>query len=102
MTSRPSLMDEDESMFATTEGRFSDAVHEMLKAIGERIPLDFFGLDFSLTGDDQLVLFEANATMNFFTWYDDPRFSYLDRCIPAAQAAFRRLLGLEPLPSAGR
>lgn len=99
MLERPDLIDAEQAMFARPEGAFPDAVHRTLDAIGERMPLDYFGIDFALTDDDQLVLFEANATMNFYTWYDDPRFSYLDRAIPPAQVAFRDLLGLKPMPA---
>lgn len=99
MLERPALIDAEKAMFATPEGSFPEAVHKTLEAIGGRMPLDYFGVDFALTNDDELVLFEANATMNFYTWYDDPRFSYLDRAIPPAQAAFRDLLGLNPLPA---
>lgn len=99
MLERPDLIDAERAMFARPEGAFSNTVHRTLEAIGERMPLDYFGVDFALTDDDQLVLFEANATMNFYTWYDDPRFAYLDRAIPPAQAAFRDLLGLQPMPA---
>jgi tetratricopeptide (TPR) repeat protein len=35
-----------------------------LRAIRERIPLDFYGIDFDILPDGRLVFFEANAAMN--------------------------------------
>ena len=34
-----------------------------VEAIGRRLDLDYAGLDFALTGDGQVLVFEANATM---------------------------------------
>jgi hypothetical protein len=58
-------------------------------------------MDFAMTRDGQLVLFEANATMSFFPFSSDPQFEYLRRCFAPAQAAFRELLGLPPRAAAG-
>lgn len=41
-----------------------------------RMPLDYFGIDFALLPDGRAVLFEANATMNFYPLSTDPRFDY--------------------------
>ena len=62
------------------------------------MPLDFFGMDFAITQSGEVVLFEANATMNFFPLWPtkDPQFIYLTKCLDPAQAAFRELLGLPP------
>lgn len=37
----------------------------VLRAIGDRIGLDYFGLDASLDSEGRVLVFEANATMNF-------------------------------------
>ena len=51
----------------------------------------------SLVGaDGRVVLFEANATMNFFPFLQDPELAHVLRCGPIAEAAFRELLGLPP------
>jgi hypothetical protein len=70
----------------------------VFKAIRERMTLDFFGMDFGMTQDGQVVLFEANATMSFFPLWptQDPQFVYLTRCLHPATDAFRELLGLPP------
>jgi len=71
----------------------------VLEAIRERMPLDFFGMDFGVTQSGEVVLFEANATMSFFPFSPDPQFAYLKLCFSPAQAAFRELLGLPPQTS---
>jgi len=71
-------------------------VRQVLEAVRDRMPLDFFGIDFGLTADGSVVLFEANATMSFFPFSDDPQFEYLTRCFGPARDALRELLGLKP------
>ena len=39
------------------------AAMQALRAIGQRMNLDFCGIDFSLLEDGRILLFEANATM---------------------------------------
>jgi hypothetical protein len=39
------------------------------------------------------VLFEANATMNFFPFLPDPRFAYVRQCLKPATRAFHQMLG---------
>jgi glutathione synthase/RimK-type ligase-like ATP-grasp enzyme len=94
MAERPELVAGEERMFAEIEGAFPDEVHRVLSAVRERMPLDFFGMDFGILADGQVVLFEANATMNFFPLSHDPRFAYLARCVEPARRAFYELLGL--------
>jgi hypothetical protein len=79
-----------------SENPFPPQIRAVLEAIRERMPLDFFGMDFGITGDGKIVLFEANATMSFFPFSSDPQFEYLKYCFAPAQAAFRELLGLKP------
>lgn len=63
-----------------------------LREIRNRIQLDYLGMDCAPAADGRLVLFELNATMNFFPLPEDPRFAYLNACIAPAQAAMSRLL----------
>jgi hypothetical protein len=98
MAERPELVAAEERMFATPEGAFPDDVQDVLSAVRERMPLDFFGMDFGIAPDGRVVLFEANATMNFFPLSPDPRFAYLSRCVEPARSAFAELLGL-PQPA---
>jgi glutathione synthase/RimK-type ligase-like ATP-grasp enzyme len=95
MAQRPEFIAAEEAILATPEGAFSNEVQRVLSAVRERMPLDFFGMDFGIAPDGRVVLFEANATMNFFPLSPDPRFAYLARCVEPARSAFYELLGLQ-------
>jgi hypothetical protein len=97
MAGRPELLNEERLLYTRPEGPFSPAVLETLKAVRERMPLDFFGIDFGLLPDGRVVLFEANATMNFFPILLDPKFAYVQACLRPAQLAFREMLALPSL-----
>jgi hypothetical protein len=101
MAERPELVAEEERMFAAPDGAFTPDVREVLKAVRQRIALDFFGMDFGIAADGRVVLFEANAAMNFFPFLADPQFAYVQRCMVPAQQALRELLGLAPARSPG-
>jgi len=97
MANHPALVAEERALFDMEEP-FSARVRGVFQAVRERMPLDFFGMDFGLTPDGDVVLFEANATMSFFPLWPskDPQFIYLTKCLEPAQAAFRELLDLPP------
>lgn len=99
MAGRAELIAEEEAVLAEPGGVFPGPVAAALEAVRERMELDFFGLDFGITACGEAVLFEANATMNFFPFLNDPAFAYLRGCIAPARDAFRELLGLEAGPS---
>jgi len=64
-----------------------------IKEIRARMPLDYFGIDFGLLPDGRALLFEANATMNFYPLSTDPRFAYAAEPIEAAaRPLFDRML----------
>lgn len=96
MAERKELLAEEEAMFERLDGAFSVQVRETLQAVRKRMGLDFFGMDFGVTQDGRVLLFEANATMNFFPFLPDPQFEYVKRCEAPARRAFRELLGLAP------
>jgi hypothetical protein len=95
MADHPEQVAEERALFETDEP-FSAKVREVFREVRERMPLDFFGMDFGLTRDGDVVLFEANATMSFFPLWPskDPQFIYLTKCLEPATAAFRELLDL--------
>ena len=90
----PELLDEERRMLDTPQGSFPAEVLQCQRAIRERMPLDFFGMDYGIGPDGRVVLFEANATMNFFPFIADPRLDYVKRCYRPAQEAFWEMLGL--------
>jgi len=98
MIERPELLAEEEPMFARPEGAFPEPVLNTLRTVRERMKLDFFGMDFGLLPDGRVLLFEANASMNFFPFRAEPQFAYLKQCLEPARRAFRELVGLEQSP----
>lgn len=93
MVERPQFLVEEARLFDRPEGVFLAAIHQVLDSVAERMGLDFFGMDCGIAANGEVVLFEANATMNFFPFMTDPRFAYVERCLPPAQTAFRTLIG---------
>ena len=94
MALHQNLIEEEKGLFATPGGAFPPGVAQVLETIRDRMGLDFFGMDFGIAEDGRVVLFEANATMNFFPFLAEPQFAYVQRCIAPAQEAFHELLGL--------
>ena len=95
------MIDEEKAWFAAPGRTFPAAVRDALSSISEKLPLDFFGVDFGIDGAGQAVLFEANATMNFFPFLPDPRFDYVRQCIEPSRRALLGLLGLDYSVSPG-
>jgi hypothetical protein len=93
MAPRPELIAEERAMFES-DPPFPPQIEAVLDAVRSRMPLDFFGMDFALTRDGRVVLFEANATMSFMPNLFVPQFEYLQRCFAPAQAALMELLGV--------
>ena len=98
MAARQDLIAEEERLLAVPDGAFPTSVHAVLADVRERMGLDFFGMDFAIIPDGRLLLFEANATMNFFPFLRDGEFAYLMRAIDPAQQAMRALVGLPSRP----
>lgn len=98
MAERPDLLEEEELLFEQPDGAFPAGVLETLHTVRKRMALDFFGMDFGLMKDGRVLLFEANATMNFLPFLPDPQFEYVKRCEAPARQALRELLGLAPAP----
>jgi hypothetical protein len=93
MVERPLLLNEEKEMFARVEGAYPADILLTLEAIRDRTRLDYFGMDFGIAQDGRMVLFEANATMNFFPFMPDPRFEYVRQCVGPARQAFHEMLG---------
>lgn len=93
MVDRPDLIEEEVALFATPDGAFAPGIKQVLAEVRRRIDLDFFGMDFGIAPDGRVLLFEANATMSFYSKLPGPQFDYLQACLPPARAAFRELIG---------
>jgi hypothetical protein len=66
---------------------------DVLSAIQERVGLDIFGIDFALV-DGQVVVFEANACMNFLSqdYGEDGRYRYLESYVKDLKHAVKKML----------
>lgn len=95
MADRPDLLAEEQALFEKGEDAFPAGAMQTLAAVRDRMPLDYFGMDFGIAPDGQIVLFEANATMNFFPFMTDPRFDYVRQCIAPSRRAALDLLGID-------
>lgn len=95
MAEHPAAVAEERALFEQPDP-FNAQVREVLHGVRDRMGLDFFGMDFGVTRGGEVLLFEANATMNFFPFSPDPQFAHLNRAFAPARRAFRALLGLPP------
>jgi len=93
MLARDDLIAEEARLLARPDGAFPPLVHAVFDAVKARLGLDFFGMDFAIGGDGRVILFEANATMNFFPLEPHLKFSYLGQIHGPAQQAFTGMLG---------
>lgn len=96
MAPRPELIAQEQAIMESAT-QFASSAEKVFDEVRRRMRLDFFGMDFGMTRDGEVVLFEANATMSFFPFASDPQFDYSRRCIAPARDAFRELLGLPPM-----
>lgn len=94
MASRPELIAEEERVLASDSGGLSEELLDALRDVRARVPLDYFGMDFGVVQNGKLLLFEANATMNFFPFLDDPQFAYVKQSARPAQNAIHELICL--------
>lgn len=92
MRPRAALIAEERDAIGYGMQAFPHGVRAGLAAIREAVGLQLFGIDCALSAAGEVVLFEANATMNFFPLSDDPAFAYLGTALARAQAAFDTLL----------
>ena len=76
LAERPELLKELQAMFTRPEGAFPDHVLKLFGEVRERMPLDYFGMDFGFAPDGEAVLFEANASMSFVPHWPDAQFRY--------------------------
>jgi hypothetical protein len=66
---------------------------EVIRAVGERLDLDFCGADFSLLEDGRVLLFEANATMLVHTEAPDGPLAHKNVHVERIVEAFWESLG---------
>lgn len=92
MAARPALIEEERTVVEGGVGALPQRTQAILNEIRARIKLDFFGADLALREDGSLILFEANPTMNFFPFSEDPQFAPLEIARGRAAEAFGEML----------
>ncbi len=89
----PRLEAEEEDLLRRGFDGLPALTREALRGIRRRVDLDYFGLDAAIMPDDRLLVFECNATMNFFPLSHKGHGLYKHEvCLPPARAAMTRLL----------
>ncbi len=84
-------MQQEEAVFLNDPARVFDAGNfQALRAIQQRIGLEYFGIDCGLDADGNLIVFEVNASMLV---HDDNReFPYKDPAVRRIKSAFDAML----------
>ena len=93
MLERADLLREDQRVLSEQLDAFPPRTAEILKEIKARIGLDYFGIDCNVTPAGDVLVFEANATMNYFPYPEEPEFHYIRESLQdITGAAVKRLL----------
>ncbi|MGA7803104.1 tetratricopeptide repeat protein [Bradyrhizobium sp.] len=90
MASQPWMRAEEAAFLADPAAVFNAAHDQALRAVRERIGLDYFGIDCGLDPEGNLVVFEVNASM--LVHDDNAEFPYKDAFVRAIKTAFEALL----------
>jgi hypothetical protein len=92
MIHRPDLLDEGRAVLTGQFAGLSPVTKAALEAIRDRMGLDYFGLDACIRPDGSVVVFEANATMNFHPKFENPATQYNRAALEPMLAAIRTLI----------
>ena len=84
--------DEERRFLQDMSGVLGDRAMRALAAVAAALGLDYAGIDFALTPDGDVLLFEANATMVVNPPDADPMWNYRRLAVAAITQALRRLL----------
>lgn len=63
----PELLQHANNIVRNPEAELGRGVLDRLERIAQLMPLEIFGMDFDVTDDGDLLIFEANATMNLLS-----------------------------------
>jgi len=92
MAGNPAHRAEEAHFLRDMAGVLGPRAMAALAAIGQKMALDYAGVDFALAPDGSLLLFEANAAMVVNPPDPDPIWDYRRPAIAAALAAMQHLL----------
>jgi glutathione synthase/RimK-type ligase-like ATP-grasp enzyme len=80
---------EERAFLADPEQIIGAPAMSAIRAIGKRLDLDYCGVDFSLTPDGRVLVFEANATMFVHPEDPDGEFAYKNAAVRRIIEAFQ-------------
>lgn len=83
--------EEEQRFLANPAAAIGSRAMEAVEAIGQRLGLDYAGIDFGLLADGRVVVFEANATMLVHP-ERDPCFAYHNPAVEAIRSGFEAML----------
>ena len=96
MANQPWMRQEEAAFLDDPHAVFTPSHYQTLRAIRDRIGLDYFGIDCGLDQAGKLIVFEVNASM--LVHDDNAEFPYKDPHVRAIKTAFdamlRKLAGL--------
>jgi len=88
----PERLEEEQRFLADPEAVLGAPAMAAVRAVGERLDLDFAGIDFALLDDGRVLLFEANATMLVHLEEPDGPLAHKNPYVERILAAFRAML----------
>jgi tetratricopeptide (TPR) repeat protein len=99
MAANPGFREEVHRFLAGMPAVLGARAMAALQTVQAMLELDYAGIDFALTPDGSLLLFEANATMAIIPPDTDPVWDYRRPAVDAALTAARGLLPQHGKPS---
>ncbi|MHB8177118.1 MAG: ATP-grasp domain-containing protein [Vulcanimicrobiaceae bacterium] len=92
MAENAAYRDEEAAFLSDMPGTLGAPAVEALHAIAKILELDYGGIDFALSANGRILLFEANANMIAAEPEADPRWTYRNSAVADVHDAVRRML----------
>ena len=93
MLERAELRKEEENALGDQLDAFAPRTVDILREIRARIGLDYFGIDCNVMPNGDVLVFEANATMNYLPYNTEPEYLYIaEKLAGITTDAVQRLL----------
>ena len=92
MLAHPWKQAEEARFLTDPTATLGDGAMRTLAAIGQRLGLDYAGIDFSVLPDGRVLVFEANATMLVHAEADSSPLAYKNAAVATLRRAFSAML----------